>query len=533
MSSLAAEFKRIFAGLDRAHGTYDIPEDAKPDARGKVKGRAITHPYKKKDGSGYTDGTVTTELWEKHLSGERALGITPIREDNTCVFGALDVDEYQGLDHAQFHTRLREMNLPLVVCRTKSGGAHLYLFCRNPVRAEIVRRKLDEWREALGLDPKTEIFPKQDKIIDEKDHGSWINIPYFGGEDSLRYAVGKRALTPQEFLDCVRAYSVEDETALIAIEPTMPQGVAAPSDVAELLDGGPPCLIKLAKNGFPEGSRNNALFSLAVLAKKKFSSDNFAAAVTAMNARLMSAPLDDGEVRTVIGSVGRKNYGYKCKDQPIVSVCDKAKCRLADYGVGGGASVGDLELTFGPMTKVLTKPVMWLWEINGELVEFATGDLMNQRAFAARVLETLSLLPPSIKPNQWRELVQEATTGAALMEVPDDATAGGQLLEFLEKFCTARAAGKALDELLMGRPYTDVEAGRSYFVAAAFVAYCIQHRFPNRINEREAYLMLRDAGLEHHRSEMKGKMVSYWSVPAFKAQSKDHDVPRAPAPEAM
>jgi uncharacterized ion transporter superfamily protein YfcC len=36
-------------------------------------------------------GEVTEALWEQHLSGRQGIGIIPIRDDSTCVFGAIDV----------------------------------------------------------------------------------------------------------------------------------------------------------------------------------------------------------------------------------------------------------------------------------------------------------------------------------------------------------------------------------------------------------------------------------------------------------
>ncbi len=540
---LAEKFRSIFAGLDRAHGTYAIPEGTTPDGKGKIKGRAITHPFKKKDGS-LTDGAVTLELWQRHLAGDYGLGIVPIRDDATCVFGAIDVDVYP-LDLSMLVTRCSEMMIPLVVCRTKSGGAHLYLFTKAPVPAKLMRKKLTEWAAALGY-PKCEIFPKQDALTSEVDIGNWINIPYFGGATSLRYAMARRSLTPAEFVMYYDRMAVADEAALEDIEPVdvpkrndeiaddaptdQPKKKKLPAVEHDLLPGAPPCLTRLATDGFPPGARNNGMFNLMVYAKKRLPDGQWQEEAKRL-AAILTPSQDTRDIAPMIGAVGRKTYGYKCKDQPICDVCDKSVCKTRDFGVGGGASVTELNLTFGTMTKVLTKPVIWLWEVDGELVDFETADLMNQKLFQARMMEALNRWPLSVKPGQWRDLIQQAIETATPLEVPEDATSDGQLWDYLTRFCTSRVAGKELDELLMGRPYTD--ATRSYFVASDFVAYLVQHRFPNRINERLLYLSLRDRELQHHRTELKGKTLAYWSVPAFKAQSEEHAIPVKQAPEAM
>lgn len=536
---------QIFAGLDRVHGTYEIPPDAKADERGKVKGRAVTK-----------ESPVTRELWERHLAGEgRGLGIVPIMDDGTCWFGCIDVDDY-NIELDAWVAKIKTLGLPLILCRTKSGGAHLFIFFAKPVPAGLLASKLRDWVDAFGLDPRTEVFPKQDKLEDHNEHGSWINMPYFGGNRTTRYAMGKRGLSPEEFLAYVERETVPDAAALRALEPAARlrrgnqsgsaavatargQGEDAPppppeAPPHELLPEAPPCLLTLAEEKFPEGSRNNGLFNLAVYARKAYPEGKWQPLVLRMNQELMANPLPENEALTIIRSVEKKKYGYKCKDQPICSVCDKKLCATREHGVGRGASIRDVDLEFGDMVKVMTKPVIWLWTIDNEIVEFETADLRNQGRFQDRTIEVLNKYPPPIKPTAWRNMIQDRIANAKTMEVPDDATAAGQLWDFLAKFCTARAAGRNMDELLMGKPYTSTGDGaRSYFVSSDFVAYLIQQRFPNRVSERLVYLWLRDRDLKTHHEVIKGKPLNFWSVPAFRTQTKEHDVPRQEPGDAM
>ena len=110
----AKKFSEIFRGLEAAYGTYRID---KKQANGKHVGKAslVREPR-------------TTETWQQHLDGTgNAIGIVPINEDNKCVFGAIDVDTYP-LDLTKLVQKIRKLKLPLVMCRSKSGGAHCYLF---------------------------------------------------------------------------------------------------------------------------------------------------------------------------------------------------------------------------------------------------------------------------------------------------------------------------------------------------------------------------------------------------------------------
>ena len=168
-------FKAIFSGLDIAYGTYKI-EGSRGD--GKQAGKAVV-----------VRKPPTDDLWEKHLEGvEPSLGIIPIRADNTCIWGCIDIDQYP-LDHLGLVTKIRKLNLPLVVCRSKSGGAHAFLFTKEPVSAAMMQNCLQACAALLGESGR-EIFPKQSEIlVDRGDTGNFLNLHYFAGDNGMRYAI--------------------------------------------------------------------------------------------------------------------------------------------------------------------------------------------------------------------------------------------------------------------------------------------------------------------------------------------------------
>ena len=117
------KFKQIFSGLTIAYGQYQ-PGDR--GENGKQQGKAF---IVRKD--------VTDELWTNHLEGKgAALGIIPITENNDCRWGCIDIDEY-NLDHTSLIKSIRDLKLPLVVCRSKSGGAHVFLFTKENISCII------------------------------------------------------------------------------------------------------------------------------------------------------------------------------------------------------------------------------------------------------------------------------------------------------------------------------------------------------------------------------------------------------------
>ena len=125
---LAARFHSLFAGNDRAHGTFTVSADRATDGKKTGQARVLREP-------------PTTDLWAKHLKGESGLGIIPIKDNNCCHWGAIDIDVY-NLDHSALIKQVEKNKLPGIVCRSKSGGAHLFFFFDKEVPAEDLQPKL-------------------------------------------------------------------------------------------------------------------------------------------------------------------------------------------------------------------------------------------------------------------------------------------------------------------------------------------------------------------------------------------------------
>ena len=278
MTKLAEQFLQLFRGSERAHGFFEIKKDR---GDGKKQGKAITIK---------TSGP-TVALWHQHLEGEYGLGVIPITDSNECFWGCIDVDVYP-LDLAELIKNIEKQKLPLVVCRSKSGGAHVLLFVSEPVEAGDMQDKLREVAAGLGYGG-LEIFPKQRQVLaDRGDIGSWLNMPYFGGDNSTRYALSdkNKALSMEEFL----AYAIERQVA--SVDDLFKIKVQT---IVDDLEHGPPCLKILLKQGFPEGTRNNGLFNVAVYLQKAYPGD-WETKLEEYNRKYFNPPLPASEVLSLI-----------------------------------------------------------------------------------------------------------------------------------------------------------------------------------------------------------------------------------------
>jgi len=493
---LTDKFFELFQGLDRAYGffTTGVPN---PKKGGKLEGKAST-----------VVGPVVPSLWAQHLSGQQGLGIIPIRDDATCLFGAIDIDIYDGLDLIELEKKISV--LPLVLARTKSGGAHLYMFLEDALPAEYVRGKLIDWAIQLGF-PGIEIYPKQSKLANTKDVGSWINMPYFNMHEGNRYAIKDgKALTAQEFI----TYAHEKKATKAQIDDAKIKTL----DDGDFLDA-PPCIQILASQGFPEGTRNNGLLNMGVYARLKFG-EAWQDKLEEFNHLYMKPPLKMSEIKLLVKSLGKKDYFYTCGKTPLSQYCNKDICKTRPHGVGGNED--EPSINIGELVKINSVPPTWIIEVEGNRMELSTVDLLNQEKFRLLCMESINILPNRMKPIMYEKIIKDRLQNVRIVEAPPDSGPEGRFWGLVEQFCTGRAQAKTQDELLRGMPWTD--NGLTYFRSRDLIKYLDQQHFRD-FRERQIWAILRrDDKVIHGQFNIKGVCIQWWAVPEFQIQTEEFDI---------
>jgi len=443
------KFKEIFQGNNSAYGQL-ILSGSKTD-KGKAEGKAFIKRQ-----------PITDNLWQDHLDGkDPALGVIPINENNECKWGCIDVDQY-NLDHLNIMRNIKGMGFPLVTFRSKSGGAHLFLFTKEFIPAALMQSKLKEMADALGY-AGSEIFPKQTEILSDRgDTGNFLNLPYHGGTRGLRYTfeAGGKAASLESF------YSIYDEWVQTR-EEVESITISKKTVVKEVFDNGPPCLNTLAEQGFGEGSRNNALFNIAVYCKKVF--DDWENKVGQYNQEYMDPPLSYQEVQLVIKSMTKKGYDkYRCKEQPICGVCNAAKCRTKKFGVG----FEDEEMPeLDTLTKIKSNPPQWFLNVSGKRVELKTEQLHNPNLFAIAVLDQANVVSPIPKAKDWREVyLKMLMQNLQEIEPLESLNPKNQIINLLYDFTVNGPQARTKEDLTRKLPWTQDES--TCFRLDDFYSFC-------------------------------------------------------------
>jgi len=477
------KLKQIFSGLTIAYGQYQ-PGDRGENGT-KQKGKAFI-----------VRKTVTDELWINHLAGKGpALGIIPITENNDCRWGCIDIDEYD-LDHLSLIKSIRNFKLPVIVCRSKSGGAHVFLFTKENISASLMQSKLKQMAIVLGYEG-SEIFPKQTEILVERgDTGNFLNLPYHNQMKGLRYAIDDEGngCTLEEFYKLYDLYA-QSKVSVEAIKTEQKK-------IEEAFPAGPPCLNKLASIGFGEGSRNNALFNIAVYYKQS-NPDTWEDEIIKANMKYMEPPLSNSEVQQLIKSVNRKGYDkYRCKDAPINSVCQSGLCRTKRFGVG----FGEEEMpVLGSLTKYTSNPPQWFLDVDKTRIELKSEQLYNPGMFALACLDQANQIVPVPKPKDWKQhFLKPMMTNLQEVEPLESLNPTNEITGLLQDWTTNRQSARTMDDVLNKLPYTS--EGFTYFRMEDFYAFLKKNNWDmDKIKTGNLIKRLEDIFIEETRLRIKNQ----------------------------
>jgi len=440
--------KEIFKGLESAYGVTKITKEIRHDGKNEVRSYTVKQP-------------VTEELWEKHLKGEEpALGIVPINENNECKWGAIDIDTYP-FDHVKLITKIKEKNFPLIVCRSKSGGAHVFCFVSSFVPASLMRQKLQMMASNLGY-AKAEIFPKQSTIkADRGDVGNFLNMPYHGGNRTVRYAIGEdgNSLTIENFIKAYNTYVQTEEQ----LKDILILKESKKEKEPEAFPDGPPCLNTIIKNGpIIEGNgdiaasgRDNGLFNIGVYLRKSDPTGWEDKLEDYNTEKYIKPPLKSNDVIRIKQQLNSKKYDYKCKDKPICNFCDEKVCYAKTFGKGDEVRMPSIT----NIRKYPSDPPIFFVTVDEETIEVDGPTLHDPEKFSIVCMTELGtpLLP--VAKLIWRKMIAKLMKNMNTLEAPDDTKIDVQLKELLTEFISRD--GKTIEDVFKSKPFT--ENGTSHF----------------------------------------------------------------------
>lgn len=471
-------FQNLFKGNDEAYGFTKVGEikNGKAEANSKL----VYEP-------------VTPAVIQRHLSGQMSIGMAPIRNDSTCYFGAIDIDDYD-YDINDVIAAIYDFDMPLCPCYSKSKKLHIYVFFADPTPADKVREVLQWYARAFACSKKVEIFPKQSKANSTNSFYSWINLPYFDAndEENHRKLVNKEGIVP-----LTEALNIMTSKRLTYKEHMRWIDEFSYSDA-------PPCILSgLLLRDIGPGQRNNWLFSCGVYLRLKDENCDLKTLLTDINHSLRD-PIPDSELNaTVIKGFNRKSYFYMCA---ALDRCDKAICRQQEYGIESKASTG---LDYGDLTQYMTDPPYYEWIVNGQKLTFWNEqEILTQGKFRALCLRQLHLVPRRVKDDRWAAILTRACENITVMQPAiesGDFTSGSTFFDLTCAFFNTKRKAENITQLSMGRVYVDEAEGEYVFTAKSFIDFLVNKNDFKQYQPVEMRVRLQQLGAY--------KEGSLWRIP--------------------
>jgi hypothetical protein len=469
-----ANFYDLFKGNQQAYGCFDIEET---EITGKVRGKATLKW-----------ATPSQAVFQRHLTGEKGIGISPLLENGSAAWGVIDLDDYPSHNISSVVKAVYDFNMPLCPYYSKSKHLHLFLFLESPSDPDEVRSILKKYADMFDMPQNVEIFPKQ---VRAEKFPSWLNIPYFG--DSR-----KMLDRDMSEINISRAIEICNANRL-ELKRHKEVYKALPYTEA------PPCIQSWAiLRDVPEGRRNNWLFSAGVFFLLEDDSCDIEEKLLELN-RSLDNPIDEGRLRdTVIKGMKRKTYFYNCNEHK--DICIRAACQKRAHGI---ESKSTTSFEFGNIEQWLEDPPYYTWEVNGQtLVFYSEAEIIKQDKFRDQAFRYLKRMPLKVKDSIWAKIVNKASLDR-IVHQPDNSiggfSVGAQFLQHTVSFFHDRRPATHPDGLKLGRTYYEEDKKRYVFSATALLAYL------RNVKDFRAYSPI----------EVQQKMVSlgasrdgpYWTLP--------------------
>lgn len=488
-SSKMRQFHELFVGRTDAYGTYALPKGQTAKRGTKFLGKAKTH----------TNGNLTINDYREHVKGITGLGIVPIiPPDDFVSWFVIDVDLYGEKDlHGEVAKRINKLNLPLVICNSKSYGAHLYCFLTEPAPAKDVRKIAKKFVKKLNLDDDTEIFPKQDKSVEA---GSWINLPYFGDTRKCMGKDGHTELTLKEFILFVHEMEVHPSDLEIRIAEVEQRSDDSTSKA-------PPCIDRMIAEGVEEGGRDLALTHVGVYMKKRYP-DDWQDRVGEFNSVHINPSLPFGDVSRIVKSNERRDYQYMCKQQPMCSLCDQQACLRREFGIGSGEDELD-EFVIDSVRKICTEEPIYIVVVDGKPMRLKGEEIFNYAVFRQEFFKQCDRVLKFMKPEEWKVRLNDAMLDLEKEEAPEIVGESGQIRHHFMEWTGQMMQVRGLEAALEGYPFYKDKT--FLFRGTDFISYL--KRSGGRYEDRFVWLVLNEDGAEQIRKDIKGSTRSLWSYP--------------------
>ena len=448
---MVEEFIKLFTGYEGDFGIADMSKTSLDTSKNKIK------PNYEWAGRPITQGD-----YKDHIAGKISIGIQPCRLDKTVQFGCIDIDskDYSSFNVENYLALFQQFKLPLIPLLSKSGGLHCYLFLKEPIPAVDLISALKSFLLPLGLDPDTEVFPKQ-KELKEDDKGdikpgNFINLPYYNNGDSTRYAVDKNnsKLSLEQFIQLANESKI-DKTKLSELVASTYKDILLGTN--EEFEDGPPCLALCSKKKLSDG-RDRFMYNYMVFAKKKYK-DKWPDQVSKANYNYLEDPWDKTKLDSKIAAWRKDTAGHTCYEEPIKDKCMRGVCYSRPFGVSSDGISVFPDITDFQIIKYVEPEyrfqVVMPSDDKVEVIVANTKLMTTQKEVLNLIWEQTGIYFEPLKPKDWRSKLTLLRNNCQEITPPAGTQIADRLKEELYQYCVNGPRAKERIQLKNGACFTE------------------------------------------------------------------------------
>ena len=515
------DFIKIFSGLKENFGIADMSKVEFDASKNKIKPKYT-----------WAKESIQPIHYQQHLDGKISIGIQPCTKEGKTSFGCIDVDpkNYKEFNIPILLSYIEKYNLPLVPCRSKSGGLHIYLFLKEEISAQQIRDALLTLLLPLELKRTTELYPKQVELIPDEDgnlSGNFINLPYFNKNETNRYAIDKNntQLSLEQFIKIVYERQLTPQQ-LGALVIRCEEEVLKGGD-PEFQDG-PPCLQRISKTKLGDG-RDRFMYNYMVFAKKKYK-EKWPDKVNEAN-KYFKIPWSLKEINDKIKHWSKDTAGHTCNDEILEPKCMKHICVKRTYGVASDATsvfplISGLQIihyTTPRLRFMVEKP-------DGKPVQCEATDptaMTTQKKLLDLIWLQAHFYPDPLPPKQYRVFLNQVIKNPTVIHPAQGTQDKDQLYQHLYTFCVNSAQADSKTDILGGLCWTD--NGYHYFLFSAFFETLPQRW---KMDSKDTgILMKQELGIEvNFPIDIAGKTHKVWRLKQMKVDQIEFKKPERKKP---
>ena len=196
--------------------------------------------------------------------------------------------------------------------------------------------------------------------------------------------------------------------------------------------------------GIFEGSRDDVVFHYCVYAKKKFGPGEWQNKVMEFNTKYCQPPMSYDQVKQKLISTRKKIMATSVR----TCLCVITVIALSVVSESLVLVRDDIEMNIANLTKLESDESVWHLDVDGKRITVTTDELMDQRMFRKKVLETHTSLPVEMSKRDFEARIRELLEQCEVIKMPYEVTKEGQFNSHLDDFIYNQAIADEIEEVL-------------------------------------------------------------------------------------